>query len=121
MHELSISQSIVDLVLAELSRMEPKPARILSVRVAAGALRQIVPSCLQDAYRFLAEGTAVQGSSLELRALPLKSRCRSCGRESESPGFPGDCPSCGSAEMEITGGAELYVESVEVEDGIASA
>ena len=115
MHELSIGQSLVEAVLAELAKLGPERARLLRVRVAIGRLRQVVPESLEQAYAVLAKDTAAEGSSLEIRSVPITARCEACGQQGEMPADSFLCPSCGSARAEILGGRELYLEHLEVE------
>lgn len=80
MHELSICEGLLKAALSELGRQSPG-AKIVKVRVAVGALRQVVPESLTFAYETLSENTRAAGSTLEIVDIPVTARCRKCGWE----------------------------------------
>jgi hydrogenase nickel incorporation protein HypA/HybF len=115
MHEFSICQTLVQSVLAELDKAAPEPARLVKVTVVVGALRQIVPEYLQQAYQVLTAGTRAGNSALEVTVAPVKGRCEACGRTTELRKDRFTCEACGAAVGEIVGGKELYLASLEIE------
>ena len=84
--------------------------------VEAGALRQVVPSALSFSFVLLAQGSVAEGAALEVVTMPIVARCRACCEISEMAGFPLLCASCGGLDLEIVGGEELLVASLELED-----
>jgi hydrogenase nickel incorporation protein HypA/HybF len=110
MHELAIADSIV-----EIATVNSGGRRVRSVSVAAGALRQIVPGALAFAFELVAQGTAAEGATLELRTVPAIVRCRACDAETEQDGFPLACRACVGSDVEVVAGEELVVEELEVE------
>ncbi len=113
MHEVSICQSLVSVVLDELAQREVGAGRLKRVRVVAGQLHQLVPDALVFAYELLTRDTPAAGSQLELRVPPLEATCKRCGWQGamEPPIFL--CEKCG-AGIEIKGGDELFVEELEL-------
>jgi hydrogenase nickel incorporation protein HypA/HybF len=113
MHEVSICQGLIKVVLDELAQRALPAGALLRVRVVAGALHQIVPESLEFAYDLLTRATPAAGSKLELRVTPLAARCTQCAWRGgiEPPLFL--CGACG-AGVELEGGDELYVEDLEV-------
>ena len=117
MHELSIADSIV-----RIAERHAEGRRVRAVTVRAGALRQVVPSALEFAFELVAQGTPVEGATLELDEVPAVVACRACGAESEADGFPLRCAGCGSVDVDVRSGEELLVESLEVvEEEVAGA
>ena len=116
MHEFSICEKLVQAVLVELDRTRPRPKRLLKARVVVGRLQQIVPDSLQLAYEILTRETAAEGSALELDEVPIKCECRQCGWEGEINDRLFLCHDCGSAEVNVVAGNELYLESLEIEE-----
>ena len=106
MHELSIASAI-----AEIAGDHARGRRITRVEVRIGALRQVVPDALTFAFALLAEGT-----ELVIEHVPARVTCRACAVESEPTDFPFGCASCGSVDVEVNGGDELLVDSLELED-----
>ena len=63
MHELSVCQGLVDVVMSEAEAADPPARRITKTTVVVGALRQIVPEHLRSAYETLTEGTIAEQKS----------------------------------------------------------
>ena len=116
MHELSLAASI-----AEIAHRHARGRKVSRVEVAVGHLRQAVPSALSFGFELVTMGTSLEGAVLQVRQVPVRGRCRICGEEVEPEAWPLACPVCSSFELEITGGEELYVEALEVEDGERAA
>jgi hydrogenase nickel incorporation protein HypA/HybF len=115
MHELAIADSIV-----AIASRHADGRRVTRVEVRVGHLRQVVPDALEFAFRLVAEGTCVAGAELELEEVPAAGRCRACGAEGVLDGFPLQCSSCGSLDLELTGGEELLVDSLELEETLTT-
>ena len=116
MHELSICEGLVDAVLAEMGRVTPPPRRLLKANVVVGAMRQVVPDSLIFAYQSLTKGTAAEGSVLDIVPAPIAARCKQCGWQGDYPDPLFQCEECKSYDLDIEGGTELYLESLEVEE-----
>lgn len=116
MHELSIASSIADIV-----HRHARGRRVTRVEIAVGHLRQAMPSALSFGFELVTMGTTLEGVELQIRQVPVRGRCRRCGDEVEPEAWPLACPTCSSFELEITGGEELYVEALEIEDGSTDA
>lgn len=115
MHEITICQSLVSVVLDELTQRALGPGRLQRVRVVAGQLHQLVPDSLTFAYELLTRDTPAAGSQLDLVVPPLEAHCQNCGWRGpiEPPVFL--CATCGSG-VEIKGGDELFIEELELSD-----
>ena len=116
MHEFSICQSLVHAVQSELEKLNPAPARLLKVGVAVGKLRQIIPEHLQFAYETLTRETSLEGSSLEVRSVPLTGQCEHCGWKGEMTDTFFECRECTSSKGMLLGGMELYLDNLEIEE-----
>ena len=113
MHEFSIAQTIVQAVLAELKKVQP--ARLVRARIVAGNLHQLVSANLNFAYQVLTKETPAAGSRLSIRRVPITAECRQCHWHGKIHGALFACGKCRSGNIEITGGRELYLDSIEVE------
>lgn len=113
MHELSITESILDASLTEASRHNA--VKIRTIRLLLGAFSGIVPECIQMYLDLLSEGTIAEGARVEAVVLPLKVRCRDCGRESEITCSHIACPFCDSLRLEILSGKEFLLDSLEID------
>ncbi len=113
MHELAITQSMLDLVLKQAG--EAKAEKVGKINLVLGEMTGVVGRCVQFYFDFLSKGTPAEGAALDFKVIPTTARCRDCAKEFELGEFDWTCPHCQSNNMEIIGGKELFVESIEVE------
>ena len=111
MHELSIAQAVLDVVLRHAAGR-----RVTRVDLQVGHLRQIVPSSLIFSFELIATSTSAEGAELVLESIPAVGSCRACGAESVLHEFPLQCSSCGGLDLTIVAGEELIVESLSLEE-----
>ena len=113
MHEFSIAQSICDIALNEAKQHGAR--RVLQVKCRVGVFRQIVPDVLQTAFELCAENSEMQGAKLIVETEPVQVSCAACKATTEVPDFPTGCPACGSDDITFTGGQDLSLVSIEIE------
>ena len=113
MHELAITQSMLDLVLEQAQEVEAKEVK--RINLVIGEMSGFVEECVQFYFDFISKGTIAERSALSFKKIPTTARCRSCGKLFKPKEFDWACPYCQSNIMEIVAGKELYVESIEVE------
>jgi hydrogenase nickel incorporation protein HypA/HybF len=117
MHELSIISSVVETVMESL---EGYPgARVLELRLRVGALAAVVEDSLQFCYGIATEGTALEGSKLVVKTVPVVMHCVGCGQDVALEGVQSfRCPRCGEPCFDLRQGRELEIEAIEIDDGI---
>lgn len=107
-HELALTQSVVDVITERLG-----PARVSAVHLEVGRLSGVLPDAMRFCFGLVTEGTTLAGARLDISEPCGRARCRDCGAE-----FDVDDPlvlcDCGSADVELSGGQDLLVRSVEV-------
>ena len=113
MHELAITQSMLDLVLEQAEKAGAK--KVGKINLVIGKMSGVVDECMQFYFGFLSKSTIAEDACLSFRMVPMTARCRGCDKLFEINGFEWTCPHCGSNSMEIVAGKELFVESIEVE------
>lgn len=113
MHEMSVTMSLLDLVLEEAAKAGA--SKIVGVNIVLGEMTGIIDHYVQANFELLSQNTPAEGAALSFRNIPRQARCRHCAHLFQPTDFEWTCPKCQSAEIEITGGSELYVESIEVE------
>jgi hydrogenase nickel incorporation protein HypA/HybF len=111
MHELSIADALVQIVSRHADGR-----RVTRVEVKVGHLRQVVPDALEFAFELVAQGTPAEGAQLVMEEVPAEVRCESCGAHTVLEMFPAQCRACGSLSVAVTGGDELLVEALELEE-----
>lgn len=107
MHELAITQSVVDMIG---ERIEDK---VTGVRLEIGPLSGVLPDAVRFCFDLACTGTRLEGAWLDIVEPPAVVSCRSCGTEFEPDGMILLCP-CGSADVTVLSGRELRVKAVEV-------
>ena len=113
MHEMSIAQSVIDIIKEE---MQKNNVTILkSARLHIGQMSAIVPDSLAFCFEVITTGTELEGAKLIMDIIPLKGYCRSCDSEFEIKDYAFFCPSCESTEIETIGGQDLSIVEMEVE------
>jgi len=107
-HELAVTQSVVEAVVGKVGDV---PVDV--VRLEIGALSGVVADSVRFCFEVVAQGTGLQGARLDIDQPPGRAYCRTCGDEFTLTDPIMLCP-CGSADLDITGGQELRILSVEV-------
>jgi len=108
MHELAITQSVVETVCARAAGRT-----VHAVTVQVGALTAVVPEAMLFCFDVATEGTVMAGATLRIERHPAVVRCHDCGTDFEPPDLILLCP-CGSADVAVTAGRELQILSMEV-------
>jgi hydrogenase nickel incorporation protein HypA/HybF len=108
MHELAITESVVECVADHV-----RGAKVLRVVLVIGKLSGVVPDAVRACFDICAEGTVMEGASLDIEETPGRARCRDCEAQVELLDTIALCP-CGSANLAMFSGQELKIRSVEV-------
>lgn len=108
MHELGLCTSIVDAVER---RAGERP--VAHVRVRVGCLHHVHPDAFGQSFTLAASGTVAEGAEAELVLLPVRARCGTCRADWQSEEIPMACPACQSVDIDLVGGDELVLESIE--------
>ena len=111
MHELALADAIV-----AIARDRAATRRVTAVDVRIGHLRQVVPDALAFAFELVASGTNVEDAELHVEHVAARLEFAGCDAVTEATVFPLVCARCGSADVAVTAGEELYVDSIEIED-----
>jgi len=112
MHELSITQTMLDLVIEQARKNGAE--KVEKIRLVIGEMSGVVDDCVRFYFEFLSQGTIAEGAQLSFRRVAPKARCRNCGQEFTFNELDWICPHCQAARIDIVAGKELYLESIEV-------
>jgi hydrogenase nickel incorporation protein HypA/HybF len=107
-HELGLCSSIVEAVER---RAGDRP--VARVRVRVGRLHHVHPEAFDQSFAIAAMGTVAENAAADLVFLPVRSRCTACGEAWDGDQIATACPACGGVEVELVGGDELTLESIE--------
>ena len=108
MHELSITQSVVDTVNERMAGQ-----RVVSLRLEVGRLSGVVPDAMRFCFELVTDKTVLEGARLDIDETAGRAHCRGCGQDFTLTDLILLCP-CGSADVDVTAGRELVIKSVEV-------
>jgi hydrogenase nickel incorporation protein HypA/HybF len=115
MHELSIVSSVVETVTESL---EAYPAaRVEEVRLRVGVLSAVVVESLEFCWGLATEGTALEGSKLVVKMVPVVMHCAVCAEDVELKGVQSfRCPKCDEPCSDLRQGRELEIEAIEIDE-----
>ncbi len=114
MHELSLAQGLCG-QLETLAR-EHHASRVHRVEIEVGALSNVVPELLQQAFEVLQESVdLITQAQLVIREVPLVVACAECDVESELERIVFHCPACGSTRLDLRQGEDILLRQVELE------
>ncbi|GAB6060519.1 hydrogenase maturation nickel metallochaperone HypA [Desulfonatronum parangueonense] len=115
MHEMSIAESLIRMVEAEMANHGLRTVH--RIKIKHGALSTMVPDALDLAFEIMTKGTALEGVVIEYEKVPLTMRCNACNAtfspEVQSLHFA-PCPSCGEEfGHTVISGKEMNLEQIE--------
>ena len=111
MHELSIVESIIDIILSEMPKHGIKRVERISLRI--GEMRQVVPEALHFGFDCLSANTPLEGAELFIENVPVTGRCKACHSEFRLGNWLQGCTECDSSNVEIITGKELEIAEFE--------
>jgi hydrogenase nickel incorporation protein HypA/HybF len=114
MHEMSLAGGILR-VVEDAAAREPFE-RVKRLVLEAGALAGVELRALRFALEAIAPGTLLDGAAIEIDELPGTAWCLHCSTSVPIHSRLDDCPACGSAQLTPTGGTELKVRELIVQD-----
>jgi hydrogenase nickel incorporation protein HypA/HybF len=113
-HELSIAQSILDIVRQHVpSDFEGK---LRSVKVALGEHSGVVSESLEFCFEAVVSETPFEGTKLVMQTIPVRSECLDCHQTFDNSEMRQTCVYCDGTELRFVTGTELHVVEVEVEE-----
>ena len=107
MHEYGVCEGVLDAVRARACGR-----KVAAIRVRFGVWHAVDAASLSDAFESVAAGTEAADAAVELVTVPAQVTCRSCGARTDSLELLAVCPRCESADVELTGGDEMTLESI---------
>ena len=114
MHEVSICESILDILKNEAEKN--RASKVTAVRLKIGELSGVVEDALRFAFEVVTKGSIAEGANLVIEEVPLTARCRSCGKEFHIVGYAFSCKHCESPEIEVISGREMQIEDMDLEE-----
>ena len=113
MHELSIAQSIVDIIQEEMGKHGAKTLK--SVHLNIGEMSSIMHDSLSFCFKIITADTQLDGADLIMETIPLKGYCKSCDHEFKIKNYAFVCTLCGGSNIDAVSGRDLSIVEIEVE------
>jgi len=110
-HELAITQNIVDIALKGAPDQ-----KIKGITIVIGELSGIVEDSVRFCFDVVAADTAAKGAALTFQRVAALVHCNQCAFEFKLDNEDWACPRCGNLGGQILQGRECYIESIDVED-----
>ena len=113
MHELPITESILEISLRHANKAGAK--RINSINIRIGEYASIVDDSVQFYWDIISKDTIAEKAILNFDRVPAEFLCLECNKEFIPRADQFSCPSCESIKVKLTKGNEFYLESIDVE------
>ena len=113
LHELSLTQNIVELAIENAAREDAK--KILSITLEIGALAGVVAEAVEFAFDVCSKGTLAEGADLRILHIAGIGQCLDCRKEAEIETLTHVCPHCGSLALETLQGCEMKFTEMEID------
>ncbi|MBU0604100.1 MAG: hydrogenase maturation nickel metallochaperone HypA [Gammaproteobacteria bacterium] len=114
MHEASLAGGILQLI--EQTARREHFARVTHLRLEAGQLAGVESRALRFALDALAPGTLLDGAVIDIDEPPGEAWCMDCSHTVTIAQRGDACECCGGYRLQPTGGTELKVIDMQVED-----
>lgn len=116
MHEVSLMKNLLRTVENAASAEGGKHIQVIHLRI--GEMSGVSIDALSFAFEVLSKGSIAEGGRLDFERVPLRARCRECGKEFHPEEFVFRCAGCGSPELDILSGREMEVDYILLDDEI---
>lgn len=112
MHEMSLAEGVLQLI--EDAARQQEFAKVTTVWLEIGQLSGVEVEAMKFCFDAVTRDSIAAGARLEIIALPGTGWCMQCSMSVPMAEVFGECPQCGSHQMQVTGGTEMRVKELEV-------
>ncbi|WP_372881703.1 hydrogenase maturation nickel metallochaperone HypA [Psychromonas sp.] len=113
MHELSIAESLVELL--EEQAVTHKFKKVTKITLEIGVLAGIEKSALFFCFPAATQNSIAEGAELVIQDKLAKGTCQHCHQQVLISGWYEPCEHCGKLGINISEGGEMTIKSIEVE------
>ncbi|MBN2539440.1 MAG: hydrogenase maturation nickel metallochaperone HypA [Deltaproteobacteria bacterium] len=115
MHELSITESILKVVLRHAQVNSVR--KVMAVHLRIGKLSDLEDEWIQRYFDYLSKDTLAEGAKLKIERTPVIVRCNDCSESYEADVKKMEhliCPACEGNRCTLISGREYYIKNMEV-------
>ncbi|QOP43388.1 hydrogenase maturation nickel metallochaperone HypA [Sulfurimonas sediminis] len=113
MHEYSIVQALLDQIEDIADKNDAK--KVTKIIVKIGVMSGIETHLLEVAFNTFKEKTIADGAEFVMNIQPLTIECEKCKKVSELEKVHYCCQECGSVDVHVIDGEEMFLMSLEME------
>jgi hydrogenase nickel incorporation protein HypA/HybF len=113
MHELSVTQSLLEIALRHAERAGAR--HITRLNLVIGELSSIVDDSVQFYWDIVSRDTIAAGAELHFERVPGILRCLGCDHTFPLNDREYTCPICGGTQVVAAGGDDFRLESIEID------
>ncbi len=114
MHEMSLAEHILQILEEAAARQGF--TRVRQVRLEIGMLAGVEVEALRFCLEAVLSGTLAEGAQIEVETPPGTGWCMSCGQTVPMAALHDPCPHCGGHQVQPTGGTQMRVKDLLVEE-----
>ena len=113
MHEYSVVQALLEQI--EGVAAENKATKVTKIVTKIGVMSGIEAHLLEIAFNTFKEKTICDGAEFVMNIQALVIECVSCGEKSELEKVHYCCQKCGSTDVKVVDGEDMFLMSLEME------
>lgn len=113
MHEMSLAEGVLQLVEETARREGAKRVKLVVLEI--GRMSSVQPEALSFCFDVVTRNSVLEGAALEIVDVPGAGWCMQCAATMPMIELYGSCPTCGSYQVQPTGGTEMRVREIEIE------
>ena len=115
MHELQVTQRILDIVLRHAKANDVN--KVISIQLKIGELSDLEDEWVQKYFDYLSKDTIAKNARLKIERTPVVMKCDECGHSFEvniKEVKDIQCPECAHKKSTLMSGREYYIKDMEV-------
>lgn len=113
MHEMSLAEGVLQLVEDTAKRESARRVKLVVLEI--GRMSSVQPEALRFCFDAVTRGSLAEDAALEIVDVPGAGWCMQCAATVPMSELYGACPTCGSHQVQPTGGTEMRVKEIEIE------
>jgi hydrogenase nickel incorporation protein HypA/HybF len=113
MHELAITESILEIALRHAEAQNAK--KITHLYIVMGQWSSVVDDSVQFYWDMISDGSIAKGATLHFERIQTELTCLDCGKVYQPSSESLLCPDCQSTRLKVTKGEEFRLDSIEIE------
>ena len=111
MHEVSLVKNMLMVLDVEVN--SPEVGYVKNVHLEIGALKYVVPEIMEECFDNAPKHEKLKNARINIKVVPVKIKCLSCGSEHDVEAGEYLCPSCSGDNVELTGGDEFMLKGID--------